>query len=92
MGASIGALLGLTIGGAASQLYNWRIAFIVAGAGSLLVALLKWMLVKELGRRSTAARSPSEKFFGRTHSRGWEIALKIIRNEEFGRRDYVVHS
>lgn len=46
-GASLGALLGLMIGGIVSQLYDWRIAFLVAGLGSLLVSLLTWKLVKE---------------------------------------------
>lgn len=46
-GASIGALLGLTIGGLVSQFYDWRIAFIVAGVVSLAVSALNWALVKE---------------------------------------------
>lgn len=46
-GASLGALLGLMIGGFMSQLYDWRTAFVVAGLGSLLVSLLTWSLVKE---------------------------------------------
>lgn len=51
-GASIGALLGLMIGGVISQFYDWRTAFIVAGLVSLAVSALNWSLVKEPPRRS----------------------------------------
>lgn len=54
-GASIGALLGLMIGGFVSRLYDWRAAFVVAGLLSLLVSALNWMLVKEPPRLSGAA-------------------------------------
>lgn len=52
-GASLGALLGLIIGGLVSQFYDWRTAFLVAGLGSLLVSLLTWSLVKEPQRSAT---------------------------------------
>lgn len=73
-GASIGALLGLMIGGLVSQLYDWRIAFIAAGVGSLLVSLLTWMLVKEPERRSTTTRSASENISAERIPGMWEAA------------------
>lgn len=54
-GASVGALLGLMIGGYVSQLYDWRAAFVAAGLLSLLVSALNWMLVKEPPRLSGTA-------------------------------------
>jgi MFS family permease len=49
-GASIGALLGLTIGGLVSAHYDWRLAFVAAGLGSLAITLATWSLVREPAR------------------------------------------
>jgi predicted MFS family arabinose efflux permease len=49
-GLSIGALLGLGIGGVISAAYGWRIAFIVAGAASIAISLLCWAFIKETRR------------------------------------------
>lgn len=56
-GASIGALLGLTIGGLVSERYDWRVAFLVAGLGSLAVALANWLLLREPARQITPKAS-----------------------------------
>lgn len=56
-GAGIGALLGLTIGGLMSARYDWRLAFMLAGLGSLAVALANWLLIRE-PTRPIAANSP----------------------------------
>lgn len=59
-GASVGALLGLVIGGLMSQLYDWRTAFIAAGVVSLVVSFLSWTLLKEPERHSaTRERDPA---------------------------------
>lgn len=75
-GASIGALLGLMIGGFVSQLYNWRVAFIVAGLVSLLVSALNWWLVKDPPRRPGVAdladKSPDQDVPGM-----WEAARHL---------------
>jgi predicted MFS family arabinose efflux permease len=46
-GAGLGALLGLAIGGLVSRSYDWRLAFIIAGLVSLVIAILNWVLVSE---------------------------------------------
>lgn len=46
-GAGIGALLGLTIGGLMSAQYDWRLAFGLAGLGSLVVAVANWSFIRE---------------------------------------------
>lgn len=53
-GLSIGALLGLSIGGIISTAYGWRAAFIVAGVISLAISLACWIFVREIRPAKTA--------------------------------------
>jgi predicted MFS family arabinose efflux permease len=53
MGPSLGAVLGLGLGGWIAQTYGWRAAFIVIGAPGVLLGLLLWLTV-----RSPAAPPP----------------------------------
>lgn len=46
MGPSLGAVLGLGLGGWIAQTYGWRTAFIVIGAPGLLLGLLLWLTVR----------------------------------------------
>lgn len=59
-GLSIGALLGLGIGGVISKLYGWRVAFVIAGVASLAISLLCWALVKETRRLRDGVGEPSQ--------------------------------
>lgn len=56
-GLSIGALLGLAIGGIVSRSYGWRAAFIVAGVASLAISLLCWAFIKEPRRAVKTAEA-----------------------------------
>ncbi|WEN42730.1 D-galactonate transporter [Thauera sp. GDN1] len=46
MGPSLGAVLGLGLGGWIAQEYGWRTAFIVIGAPGVLLGLLLWLTVR----------------------------------------------
>jgi predicted MFS family arabinose efflux permease len=56
-GLSLGALLGLGIGGLVSQAYGWRTAFVVAGLISLAISLVCWKLIREPARRASASEA-----------------------------------
>lgn len=54
LGAPLGALLGLAMGGVIADAYGWRIAFIVAGVPGLLFAVLA-LLIREPREEARAA-------------------------------------
>ncbi|WP_068636472.1 spinster family MFS transporter [Thauera butanivorans] len=54
MGPSLGAVLGLGLGGWIAQTYGWRSAFLIIGAPGVLLGLLLWLTV-----RSPAAPAPA---------------------------------
>ena len=55
MGTPLGALLGLAVGGAMSDYFGWRKAFMVAALPGLLLAVLCLFTLKEPRRRVAAA-------------------------------------
>ena len=58
-GGSIGALLALLLGSWLAENYGWRTTVVVAGAGSLLMALVLVLTVREPLRQATAHASPA---------------------------------
>jgi predicted MFS family arabinose efflux permease len=55
MGTPLGSLLGLAIGGALSDMFGWRKAFMVAGAPGLFLAVLCLFTLKEPRQRIAGA-------------------------------------
>src|SRR5207342_3201136 len=55
MGTPIGSLLGLAVGGALSDVFGWRKAFMVAGAPGLVLAVLCLFTLKEPRQRIAQA-------------------------------------
>ncbi len=47
LGIPLGSLIGLTMGGLVADAFGWRVAFFIAGAPGLLVAVLAVMTLKE---------------------------------------------
>lgn len=69
MGTPIGSLLGLAIGGFLSDYFGWRIAFLVAAAPGLVLAVLALFTLKEPRRliaKATAQATESMATFGET--------------------------
>ena len=65
MGAPIGGLLGMVIGGLLSDIGGWRMAFLVAGIPGLLVAALAALTLKEprkVAGRIAAPEDPAPTF------------------------------
>ena len=58
-GGSIGALLALLLGSWLAENYGWRTTVVVAGAGSLLMALVLMLTVREPLRQASAHASPA---------------------------------
>ena len=58
-GGSIGALLALLLGSWLAENYGWRVTVVVAGAGSLLMALVLVLTVREPLRQASAHASPA---------------------------------
>ncbi|WP_293382919.1 MFS transporter [Phenylobacterium sp. SCN 70-31] len=54
-GAPLGVLFGLAIGGIVNELFNWRVAFIVAGAPGLVLMVVLLLFVREPVREGTSA-------------------------------------
>ncbi|MDY0072336.1 MAG: MFS transporter [Thauera sp.] len=50
MGPSLGAVLGLGLGGWMAQVYGWRTAFLVIGAPGVILGLLMWFTVRAPAR------------------------------------------
>lgn len=60
LGPHIGLVFGFLIGGWAAQLWGWRSAFFIAGAGGLLLATVSFKLLREPERgRLCSATSPA---------------------------------
>ena len=65
LGAPIGSVLGLVIGGLVADAYGWRVAFMVVGAPGLILAVLALATLKEprravkLAQQAAAANAPS---------------------------------
>lgn len=57
MGTSVGSLTGMVLGGLIADAWGWRVAFTVAGAPGLLMALVVWLTVPEPRKPSQAAAS-----------------------------------
>jgi predicted MFS family arabinose efflux permease len=57
-GVNIGALLSFLVGGIVGQHYGWRMAFVVAGVPTLILALLMRLTVREPRRSADPANSP----------------------------------
>jgi MFS family permease len=66
MGIPLGSLAGMVVGGLIADAYGWRVAFFVAGAPGLVLALVAWLTLPEPRRKGArkmtatpAANSPS---------------------------------
>ncbi|KEQ55414.1 spinster family MFS transporter [Sphingobium chlorophenolicum] len=55
LGIPIGTLLGLAIGGFASDLWGWRTAFMLVGAPGVLMALILPLMIRDVRQKPTAA-------------------------------------
>ena len=60
MGANVGILIGLAVGGFLSVMYGWRVAIMAVGLPGLLLGLLFWATVREPVRGASEARSAQE--------------------------------
>jgi MFS family permease len=60
MGAVLGIAVGMAGGGWLNELWGWRIAFLVAGAPGLVVALLFRFTIREPARGAIEGRSESQ--------------------------------
>ena len=59
MAVPIGGMLGAFLGGWCSQIYGWRVAFLLVGLPGVAIALLVWLTVAEPTRgASEGARAP----------------------------------
>ncbi|WP_337186445.1 MFS transporter [Phenylobacterium sp.] len=56
-GAPLGVLFGLAIGGIVNELFNWRVAFIVAGAPGLVLMVVLLLFVREPAREGAGEAS-----------------------------------
>ncbi len=52
MGIPLGSLAGMALGGIIADAYGWRIAFFVAGAPGVLLALIAWLTLPEPRRKA----------------------------------------
>lgn len=59
IGAPIGVLLGLILGGQIADAFGWRSAFLVVGIPGVLFAILIWLTVPEPDRRARATPTES---------------------------------
>ena len=58
-GGSLGALLALLLGSWLAEHYGWRTTVVVAGCGSMLLALVLWATVQEPPRLASAHPAPA---------------------------------
>ncbi|MFO1013456.1 MAG: MFS transporter [Caulobacteraceae bacterium] len=84
MGTPLGGLLGLAMGGILSDMFGWRIAFVIAGAPGLLFALIAGFTLKEprerLAKGAQVIKAESASFlqtmaYLRTKPTFWLIAM-----------------
>jgi predicted MFS family arabinose efflux permease len=50
LGVPIGSMIGLVLGGWINDVANWRTAFLVVGLPGLILAIISWFILPELGR------------------------------------------
>lgn len=74
LGIPIGSLLGLAMGGIIADAFGWRVAFIVAGAPGLLVAVIAFTTLREPRRRARAAQ-------GAQGAKKSQISLRLALGE-----------
>jgi MFS family permease len=60
MGIPLGSLAGMALGGLVADAYGWRVAFFVAGAPGLVLALLALATLREPRRSGTAGMAAAE--------------------------------
>lgn len=76
VGTPLGSLIGLALGGLVADAYGWRVAFLVAGAPGVIVALLAAFTLPEPRRMLAAdmkARAAEQPTF--------RVAMKILRSK-----------
>ncbi|HQZ04156.1 MAG TPA: MFS transporter [Thauera sp.] len=78
MGPSLGAVLGLGLGGWIAQTYGWRTAFVVIGAPGVVLGLLLWLTV-----RSPRPPAPAVSAAGAAQE-SWHATLRgLLRTPSF---------
>jgi MFS family permease len=60
MGIPLGSLAGMALGGLIADTYGWRVAFFVAGAPGVILAIAAWFTLPE-PRRKAAAMAPADR-------------------------------
>jgi predicted MFS family arabinose efflux permease len=81
LGATAGTGLGLMTGGYISDLWGWRMAFVVLGAPGILLAGILYLSVKE-PERGRYSEQPT----GATSKRGWwQTMTSLARNKTYVR-------
>ncbi|WP_233205142.1 spinster family MFS transporter [Alkalicaulis satelles] len=59
MGIPLGSLAGMVLGGLIADAYGWRMAFFVAGAPGILLALIAWFTLPEPRRKGLKKITPA---------------------------------
>lgn len=59
LGANVGLLLGLVVGGFVAHKYGWRAAFFIVGAPGVLLAVVAHFFLKEAPRGFSEGRAPA---------------------------------
>ena len=77
---SVGAVLGVYVGGNVAEAYGWRMAFLVVGAPGILLGLIFWLTVKEPPR----GQFTDEDLTSKPSLPFWSTAKEL-----FGRKTYV---
>ncbi len=78
MGPSLGAVVGLGLGGWIAQTYGWRTAFIVIGAPGVVLGLLLWLTVRA-PRPAAPPRAPG------ASAEHWRTTLRgLLATPAFG--------
>ena len=84
MGTPLGGLLGLAMGGVLSDMFGWRVAFMIAGAPGILFALIAGFTLKEprerLAKGASVMKAESATFlqtmaYLRTKPTFWLVAM-----------------
>lgn len=80
MGISIGSLLGMALGGIIAANWGWRVAFFVAGAPGLILAVVSALTLLEPRRASKLAAAQAAAKAKATHI-STRDALKVLANK-----------
>jgi MFS family permease len=64
MGIPLGSLAGMALGGLIADVYCWRMAFFVAGAPGVILALLAWFTLPEPRRKAPPAAAADRPSLG----------------------------